>query len=58
MTVLCSLSAVDAVEKAYTNQWALEITGGNEKAADTLADKYGFKNLGRVSALHSLLTFF
>uniref|UniRef100_A0A914WEP2 Peptidase S8 pro-domain domain-containing protein n=1 Tax=Plectus sambesii TaxID=2011161 RepID=A0A914WEP2_9BILA len=48
MIAMCLLSSVGAVQKAYTNQWALEIAGGDEKAANEMAAKYGFKNLGRI----------
>uniref|UniRef100_A0A914UZT1 P/Homo B domain-containing protein n=1 Tax=Plectus sambesii TaxID=2011161 RepID=A0A914UZT1_9BILA len=45
---MCLLSSLGAVKKAYTNQWAIEIVGGDEKAAIEMAAKYGFKNLGRI----------
>lgn len=32
----------------YTTSWAVEITEGGQLMADSIADKYGFKNLGRV----------
>ena len=35
-------------EKAYTSSWAVQITGGAEKA-DEIAEKYGFENLGLVN---------
>ena len=43
-------------EKAYTSSWAVQITGGAEKA-DEIAEKYGFENLGLVktSIIHSVL---
>ena len=32
----------------YTTSWAVEITEGGQVMADKIADKYGFKNLGRI----------
>ena len=32
-----------------TNSWAVQVTTGGEEAADELAKKYGFVNLGLVS---------
>lgn len=34
--------------KIYTNRWAVKITGGPD-AADLIAGKYGFVNMGQVS---------
>ncbi|KAF7638786.1 hypothetical protein Mgra_00001867 [Meloidogyne graminicola] len=34
--------------RVYTNQWAIEIIGGNQEQADKLAAKYGFRNLGLI----------
>lgn len=36
--------------RLYTNRWAVKITGGLD-AADLIADKYGFVNMGQVSTL-------
>ncbi len=35
--------------RAYTNSWAVAVEGGAE-AADQLAAKYGFTNLGLVTS--------
>uniref|UniRef100_A0AAY4DKJ2 P/Homo B domain-containing protein n=1 Tax=Denticeps clupeoides TaxID=299321 RepID=A0AAY4DKJ2_9TELE len=37
--------------RLYTNRWAVRIPGG-PGAADRVADKYGFLNMGQVSAPH------
>lgn len=39
--------------KLYSNKWALKIEGG-EKSARRLAEKHGFKYLGRVSIQNHL----
>lgn len=33
--------------RLFTNRWAVKITGGPE-AADFIAEKYGFLNMGQV----------
>jgi len=38
--------------RLYTNRWAVKITGG-PNAADLIADKYGFVNMGQVSPLQN-----
>ena len=35
-------------DKKFTNRWAVEVLGGSA-AADTLAKKYGFINMGQVN---------
>lgn len=35
--------------KAFTNEWAVRIAGGDEEEARSLANKYGYIYLGRVS---------
>ena len=34
--------------RVYTNHWALRIAGGPD-AADRIAEKYGYRNMGQVS---------
>ncbi|KAK0424619.1 hypothetical protein QR680_008753 [Steinernema hermaphroditum] len=60
--VIVGASAVDSVDsdefgsgyraspyrRAYTNQWAIRIEGGDPQKADDLASKYGYINLGAV----------
>ena len=36
---------------SMTNSWAVEIQSGGRAAADQLASKHGFINLGQVSSL-------
>ncbi len=36
------------VFSSMTNSWAVEVQSGGKEAADTLASKYGFINLGQV----------
>ncbi|XP_026103707.1 proprotein convertase subtilisin/kexin type 5-like [Carassius auratus] len=36
--------------KIYTNRWAIKITGGPD-AADLIAGKYGFVNMGQIGGL-------
>uniref|UniRef100_A0A1I7VVC2 P/Homo B domain-containing protein n=1 Tax=Loa loa TaxID=7209 RepID=A0A1I7VVC2_LOALO len=43
-----SQSSSTALRKAYTNQFAVRITGGDILEADKLATKHGFINLGPV----------
>ena len=38
----------DTDAAAYTNSWAVEVAGG-KATADTLAQKHGFINLGKVT---------
>ena len=33
----------------YTASWAVEITEGGDKAADIVAQRHGYRNLGKVS---------
>ena len=40
----------DTAEKRYTSTWAVEITEGGDNMADETATRYGFRNLGKVSA--------
>ncbi len=47
MLMLTAFSGGEA--RAYTNSWAVAVEGGAE-AADQLAAKYGFTNLGLVSS--------
>ncbi len=43
--------------RAYINSWAVAVEGGAE-AADQLAAKYGFANLGQVTLyLYALCTY-
>ena len=32
----------------YTASWVVEITEGGKQIADSIADQFGFKNLGRL----------
>lgn len=36
--------------KIYTNRWAVKITGGSD-AADLIAEKYGFVNMGKYTGI-------
>uniref|UniRef100_A0A914ELW8 P/Homo B domain-containing protein n=1 Tax=Acrobeloides nanus TaxID=290746 RepID=A0A914ELW8_9BILA len=36
------------LKQHFTNQWAVQIEGGDPKEADKLAEKYGFINLGPI----------
>ena len=36
------------VATTMTNSWAVEVRSGGKEAADALADKHGFINLGQV----------
>ena len=42
------LLAAGAVADSMTNSWAVEIQSGGREAADQLASKHGFINLGQV----------
>ena len=33
----------------YTASWAVEITEGGDKAADVIAQRHGYRNLGKVN---------
>lgn len=41
-------TTITSTPKLYTNRWALRIEAGRREAADELAAKYGFVNLGPV----------
>ncbi len=47
--LLALATAISSSSEAgtFTNSWAVEVNGGRE-AADQLAVKYGFTNLGQV----------
>ena len=47
LVLTATLSGGEA--RAYTNSWAVAVEGGAE-AADQLAAKHGFTNLGMVSS--------
>ena len=47
LVLTATLSGGEA--RAYTNSWAVAVEGGAE-AADQLAAKYGFTNLGLVTS--------
>ncbi len=47
--VLTAILSGGEAARAYTNSWAVAVEGGAE-AADQLAAKYGFTNLGLVSS--------
>ena len=32
----------------YTSSWVVEVMDGRERMVDAMADKYGFKNLGKL----------
>ena len=46
------LFASRAAANSMTNSWAVEIQSGGRAAADQLASKHGFINLGRVSSYY------
>ena len=46
--MLC-LASISHGAGSMTNSWAVEITSGGKEAADALASKYGFINLGVMS---------
>ena len=35
----------------YTSSWAVEITEGGDKAADVVARRHGYRNLGKVDII-------
>ncbi|XP_078423427.1 proprotein convertase subtilisin/kexin type 5b isoform X2 [Cetorhinus maximus] len=41
----------------YTNHWAVRITGGSEEA-NTIASKYGYRNLGQIGSLKDYYHFY
>uniref|UniRef100_A0A8C5FU44 P/Homo B domain-containing protein n=1 Tax=Gadus morhua TaxID=8049 RepID=A0A8C5FU44_GADMO len=43
--------------RVYTNHWALRIAGGPD-AADRIAEKYGYRNMGQIGDLTDLYHFF
>ena len=47
--VLLTAFSTNCATATMTNSWAVQITSGGKQAADELASKYGFINLGRVS---------
>lgn len=55
--ILFYINSISALStKSFTNQWAVQIDDvGGDVAADILADKYGFVNLGRVRCMFELI---
>ena len=49
LVMVLVLSAGGVVGASMTNSWAVQVTGGGDDAADALAIKHGFINLGQVS---------
>ena len=47
-TALLLVASLNYAAASMTNSWAVQITSGGEEAADELASKYGFINLGQV----------
>ena len=50
-SLLCSIAPLTQSQKIvirYSNSWAVEVTGGKDKA-DEIAERHGFINLGAVS---------
>ena len=50
-SLLCSIVSLTQSEKIvirYSNSWAVEVTGGKDKA-DEIAERHGLVNLGAVS---------
>ena len=53
--VLCVVAFSGSYATAsMTNSWAVQITSRGEEAADELAKKYGFDNLGQVRHKYSV----
>ena len=48
LAVLLCVAGVSHGAGSMTNSWAVQITSGGKEAADALASKYGFINLGLV----------
>ena len=42
----------------YTASWAVEITEGGDKAADAVARRHGYRNLGKVTSIVELISSF
>ena len=53
--VLLVIGVAAAEDLRYSNEWVVKLEGGNE-AADQLALKHGFMNLGQVSVNRFMLT--
>ena len=57
-SLLCSIVSLTQSQKIvirYSNSWAVEVTGGKDKA-DEIAERHGFINLGAVSMFLLTLT--
>ena len=48
----------DGDDSAYHNTWIVGIDAGDSEIADTIAKKYGFRNLGQVANLDGVYKFF
>ena len=46
--LLCVVVGLSYGTATMTNSWAVQVTSGGKQAADALASKYGFINLGLV----------
>ena len=56
-SLLCSIVSLTQSQKIvirYSNSWAVEVTGGKDKA-DEIAERHGFINLGAVSMTMTFL---
>ena len=48
LVLYLGLGSAPCAARVYTNHWALRIAGG-PAAADRIAEKYGYRNMGQVS---------
>ena len=49
LVVLLCVASISHGAGSMTNSWAVQVRSGGKEAADALASKYGFINLGLVS---------
>lgn len=53
LPLLLLLMIADVSPEQYSRQWAVHLEGG-QQAADQIATRHGFTNLGQVCAHHCL----
>ena len=49
--ILLCVASISHGAGSMTNSWAVQVRSGGKEAADALASKYGFINLGLVSEI-------
>ena len=54
LCLLCVVASISHGAGSMTNSWAVQVRSGGKEAADALASKYGFINLGLVRIMEGV----